>query len=768
MRMLFLAICAWILFLPTWVQAQNLKQITARDGLSGSVVTCVHQTANGMLLVGTLDGLNLVYGGKAMRPIDIFPFEGEIIEHIVGTINNDLWVHTTHGLHKIGVADQAMKSFPQFTGYYISRAAGPDCVAVYDSKKRLQIYNAKTEEFEAVDYPQPRNEKIIDMGGTEDFFWTVTRSGIFRHTWSRTGDNRIGLSPAKQLVTAPDDVPIIYSCVAADRRSVFYIDRSMQLHRLEISSGKSFPILQMGAETALRGLPCSIVENEGSYFVSFKVNGILKYDLNTNTGEWTHTDLGIKSGVWQIAKDRYQNLIWIATDGQGLFTTKDDTYTFRSFCYSDFNHNLGKPVRALFLDKDEWLWVGTKGEGLLGIDRSDDDRPIYACKQHLFTAANSPLKDNSVYALEESTHGGFWIGTEEGVNFFSYKDRTVQRVAGSESVIYVHSIHECGDSVLWIATVGAGVFRAKIENKGGTIALRDVQQYKREDGKPSSNYFFAMHHAADGSIWLGNRGYGVFRMRAERPEPIRTPSKQPTSLLNAVFALQENGGTMWAGTGGGLTGFGPHGEEYYIDTDAGLPNNIIHALQADNHSGLWIATNNGLARLDSTFKKIQSYGDEDGLRVTEFSDGASYFSSSAKDGTDGRIYFGGVNGWVEVTHNPHYIAPDTYRAPLQFIRLQSNNAQVNLSSPYSATRREQETPHVELSQDDNDFTISFAAIDHINPRAYRYKYMLATEMGGEWMDIGAETSLSLNRLVPDDYTLRLKYYNPTTGTESPP
>ncbi len=734
-----------------------MRQITAQDGLNGSVVTSIHQAANGMLLVGTLDGLNLIYGGRAIRPRYIHSFEGEIIERIVGTANNDLWIHTTHGLHKLGIEECPMLSFPQFTGLYITRAAGPDRVAVFDAQSKLQIYNAQTEKFVQVDYPLAPGDQIIDMGGTEDFFWTVTRTGIFRHTWTRTTDNRISLSPPKQMVSTP----IIYSTVATDRRSVFYVDGEKRLHQLEISGGRNTQILQMGSETDSRGTPWGIVENKGSYFVSFKVNGILKYDYDTHTKQWKHTDLGIKSGVWQIAKDRFQNLIWIATDGQGLFTTKDDTYTFRSVCYSDFNHNLGKPVRALFLDKDEWLWVGTKGEGLLGIDRSDNGKALYDCKQHLFTSDNSPLKDNSVYALSKSTHGGFWIGTEEGLNFFRYADRSVQRVPGSENIIYVHSIQECGDSVLWIATVGAGVFKARIHKHGGGVELKDVEQYKWGDGKTSSNYFFAMHHTTGGDIWLGNRGYGVFRMKPNGPEQLPPTSKQHSYLLNDVFALQEYNGVMWAGTGGGLTGFGRNGEEYYVNSESGLPNNIIHSLLADDQQGMWIATNNGLARLDSTFTKIKNYDTEDGLRVTEFSDGAAFR-------TDDKLYFGGVNGWLEISYNPNYTKPDAYKAPLQFLQFWGTDKHINLSPLYSSLPQGQEEIKVELTQDKNDFTISYVATDHINAKDYRYKYKMESDKKGEWIDNGAQTRISFMNLEPGRYTLHLKYYNLTTGTESEP
>ncbi len=476
--------------------------------------------------------------------------------------------------------------------------------------------------------------------------------------------------------------------------------------------------------------------------------------------------LDIKSGVFQMMKDRYQNLVWIATDGQGLFSIWEGMYSFQSHLLSGFGHDFGKPVRTLFVDEKDWLWIGMKGEGLLGLNRSGGNEDIYKCEKLHFTSSDSVLEDNSVYALSASRHGGFWVGTDAGLNFFRYSDRSLQSVSGGDDIIYVHSIHETEDSRLWIATVGAGIFEARIVKNGeGRIFLKDVRQYEVGDGDMASNYFFAMYPDRDGRIWFGNRGLGVYRMGTGYLEHIDMPVSEDSYLMKDVFALQEYNDVMWVGTSGGLVGMGD-GDNYHIGMSEGLPNSIIRSLQTDDADGLWIATNNGLARLDTTFTNIESYGRDNGLLVTEFCDGAVYRSED-------KLYFGGMNGWVEVIRNPNYQSGEDFMAPLYFLNLRSAKNNIVLSDGAFASMRvpdafRKDGLSVELEQDDNSFAVQFTAMDHVAPNDYRYLYKVDSDEEGQWIDNGSLNTVSLSKLQYGDYTLSLKYVNLTTGKESEP
>ncbi len=742
-----------LFFACTWTMcAQNLRRITTQDGLSGSAVTSVCQSDDGLMWVGTLDGIDIFFGGKAIRPSLENFFKSEIIERIVDTDTSIMWVQTSHALHKINRIQEETQSFTRFSGLYVLRRVMNDRVAVLDVNSRFHIYDPSVQSFEELAFPLDEGEEIVDFGGTDDFLWIMGRKGIYRFRWIDSGEGKLSLGETLTLI----DAPVKYCAITDNPDVIHVLDNGNRLWQLDVRQNVKTFVLKLDDDVDFRGQPSGIVEANGTYYISFKVHGVVKCAFDASVNSWVQSTLDIKSGVFQMVKDKYQNLVWIATDGQGLFSVWEGSYSFKSYLLSDFGHDFGKPVRAFFVDEKDWLWIGMKGEGLLGLDCGDGGENLYKCRRRHFTSSDSKLKDNSVYALSASRHGGFWVGTDAGLNFFRYSDRSLQPVYGGDDIIYVHSIHERDDSKLWIATVGAGVFEASIVNRGGAIYLEDVRHFELEHGNMSSNYFFAMRHGSDGSVWLGNRGEGIFHIAPggdslERFEPVPAPD---ANLLKDVFALQKFSNVLWAGTSRGLVGLGPNKETWHIDTDDGLPNSIIRSFLVDDNDGMWMATGNGLARLDSTFASVNSYGRNNGLLVTEFCDGAAF---RAKE----KLYFGGMNGWVEVRSNSNTRHQENFTTPLYFFDLKSPKTQVNLLNRHDGAE-------VKLEQGENNFIVRFIAMDHVAPDNYHYRYKLDSDNEGEWLDNGPLNHISLSKLPHGHYTLSVKYINLTTGEESAP
>ncbi len=722
------------------------------------------QSDDGLIWVGTLDGIDIFYGGRATRPSADNYFQGEIIERMVETSPCVMWIQTTHMLYKINRASESeekLESFTEFPGVIAVRRVSDERVALLDADSRLHVYNPDKRCFEELPVPFMEDDEIMDFGGTGECLWIRGKNNVCRYDLTYEDGGKVVLGKRSVLI----DEPVKFCSPADNSDTIYVLDAGNRLYGLNISQDTRKYILTLDKEADLRGEPSGIVEINGAYYVSFKVHGVVKCTFDMVANAWVQTSLDIKSGVFQMVRDKYQNLVWVATDGQGLYSVWEGSYNFQSYLLSGFSHDFGKPVRSFFVDEKDWLWIGMKGEGLMGIDRSDSRKDAYSCKNRLFTSSNSALKDNSVYALSASRYGGFWVGTDAGLNFFRYSDRSLRPVTGGDDIIYVHSIHELDDSMIRIATVGAGVFEARIVKKGDDIRLEDVRRYDTDGGKMSSNYFFAMHHASDGGIWLGNRGLGVFRMGAEGLEQSYIPCRNDSYLFRDVFALQEFNGVMWAGTGGGLVGLAPDGDNVYVGKGEGLPNNIVHSLQVDGADGLWIATQNGLARMDSTFSNMESYGRNHGLLVTEFCDGAAF---RAKD----KLYFGGMNGWVEVSRNRNHGYTEEFIAPIYLFNMKSSQRAIALwdrvYTSLNAGEGERSVPSVYLNPDERDFIIQFTVMDHVAPNDYRYLYRIDSDEEGEWLDNGSLNTISLSKMQHGHYNLHVKYNNLTTGFESAP
>lgn len=87
------------------VNSHNLRQISNRDGLSNSSVTCLFQDEKRFLWIGTYDGLNMYDSQKiyVYKP-DINnqnSLSSNVIRKVIETDKNYLWISTKWGLNKL-------------------------------------------------------------------------------------------------------------------------------------------------------------------------------------------------------------------------------------------------------------------------------------------------------------------------------------------------------------------------------------------------------------------------------------------------------------------------------------------------------------------------------------------------------------------------------------------------------------------------------------------------------------------------------------------
>lgn len=173
---------------------------------------------------------------------------------------------------------------------------------------------------------------------------------------------------------------------------------------------------------------------------------------------------------------------------------------------------------------------------------------------------------------------------------------------------------------------------------------------------------------------------------------------------------------------------------------------------SDSEGKLWISTNNGLYRFDPQSEKTQVFARQDGVNVTEFSDGAAFNTGSM-------LFFGGIDGLVTVSKTPGFTAPQPYRPEISLQRLSISGENVN---PTGYIKTTNDGSILNLAPEQNHFSVTFAIPDFLNPLDYNYLYTLD---GREWINNGSNGTISFNEMSYGKYNLRVKYVNRITGIE---
>ena len=109
--------CLLVLALAcTGLHANEVRQLTIRDGLSNSAINCIYQDSCGLLWFGTWDGLNQ-YNSRDIRvfkpDVDFSRrnISNNIIRHIVEERKGILWISTDYGINRYDASADEFRSF---------------------------------------------------------------------------------------------------------------------------------------------------------------------------------------------------------------------------------------------------------------------------------------------------------------------------------------------------------------------------------------------------------------------------------------------------------------------------------------------------------------------------------------------------------------------------------------------------------------------------------------------------------------------------------
>lgn len=277
---------------------------------------------------------------------------------------------------------------------------------------------------------------------------------------------------------------------------------------------------------------------------------------------WT-TENGLSSNrLYTVVQDSI-GFIWIGTL-QGLNRYDGNSFRVYTNQKNDTNSLSNNVARVLFVDSKGVLWIGTEG----GLNRFSDSMGTFTRYLH-DPARGSSLSSNLITALCEAKHADP-----------PSRDRV---------------------SAIWVGTKNAGLNRFLPST---TTFIR----FRRDALNPKSlrsDSISALAADSAGRLWVGtNRGVDLFDEASGNfvhvPQPISTARQQ---LSLDVSALRfDHAGMLWVGTStGDLFTFDVGTAQWRaiakLRDRAGSEVSIYSIVEQKNRF-VWIATSNGLKRLD--------------------------------------------------------------------------------------------------------------------------------------------------------------------------
>lgn len=721
----------------------------------------MYQDDDGYMWFGTYDGLNL-YNGKNVfvyrfEPDNEFSLCSNIIHKVTQADEDNLWVSTFLGLNKFSLRERkVVESYTQCPEARLLASDSKGNTCVIHKKNYISYYTTESKTFRDIHVPGVSVENVLDIFVTKnDQLYLIMSDGRLRNIQITGSINDPKLSSTDNEVHENNIIVTFY-----EDDKLYFIDSANQLFLYDIKNARKDRLADISDLVSKYGDILRIASSKQDMFILSKNGDLVK--LHIEAGERKAELINSGIGVFCLLKDKKQDILWIGTDGQGVQMYYQKEEMFRNITFDNLTLGIQKPIRAIYTDEFDNLWIGTKGDGIIRINNYNHaDYQIASSIQHNHFSMHNGLSNGSVFSFLRSLHRNIlWIGTNgPGISYYSYQDNTVRSLTGTiaSQIGKVHSICEVDESTLWLATAGNGLMEVSIKEDNNQLSITSVNVFLLKKGDRVCNEFHSMSYDGKSTLFIGSRGgYGVarFDINTKEYEFIQMNKSDNSAIGDVLSVLHSKDSIFYIGASSGMSRihFFKNGAPTIrqFDRRNGIANDMIHGILEDKDGCIWLSTNKGLTKYNPHNDFFHNYSYPD-LRVTEFSDDAYWRDSN------GRLFFGGINGLVWVDAEDGNLK-NYYKPNLLFFDLEISGESHTL---YNYMNKDEV---VELASNVSSFTISFVALDYINGDNYEYSYILE-DYNTSWTELQKANAVTFTNLPHGKYTLKVKYKNDVFGSE---
>lgn len=771
--------------LPVLLSGQDFtfRHVTIADGLNNGTINSIEQDSLGRLWLATWDGLMRYDGYRVVNHKPILGDESSLPSKKVANLSIDsrenLWISTIKGLCRY---DPANEQFERFTIAGLPPRAVRSKVVEYNGDLLIRSYgNIYYLPSDRLDTREFRSMKLI---GAEDEIADREIHFVF------AGDERLllGFRERNQdgsLYTLMYNGRIMDSIIRIDDRLAFRVPGIVR---------------------------DMLIKDEKAYLASDA--GFSMFDFTTEEISRNQELDGFRINALLLGSDAK---IWLATADRGLISLLPESGQVEQFGHDPnrINTLLGNQVFSLFEDFSGNLLVGHGGEGITMVNLKDKQFNTYRYDPQ------NPMSigDNTVFCFAERgeemligtrNKGLFIMGTSQQNGKVAFKKL---RVPGSfvpeEEPMVVWWIEKESSNLFWMGT-GFGLIRAEVikgrwhfENYFQESNIRSIFIDDRKNlwlGTYDGLYIVPAHeratmeathfrmHSSSTSLsdkvitsflldsrdqfWVGTENGGINRLMGSYSEidfsldlteqvkfRVYSASMAPGKLNNEEISVlyEHTDQNIWVGTkGGGINILNPEQDVFSALTDNdGLPGNNVYGILPDKQGRLWFSTNKGLSCYDPFTRLFKNYTPSDGIQGDVFMANA-YFKSS-----DGRMYFGGRNGFSSFF--PERIMNNEVEARLHFSGIEIDGERVGIGDTlHHKVLLPEALPgltSVSFSYRERSFDVLFSAIHFQFPADNKIEYFLEGFSDRPSLMDASTGQVTFNNLNHGQYKLRMRAGN---------
>ncbi|MDL2247213.1 response regulator [Bacteroides sp. OttesenSCG-928-J23] len=744
---LFFSLFLCLLALST-LSASTLRQYSTSNGLKNLFITTIFQDKHGLLWLGTHDGIS-TFDGASIRNL----FGGNTVGKIIEAQGDILWFTTNQGLYRLDSRKMIVDVYEKIgvDAKIVATDAGELLVMHQDNFLTCVDADGKAYEISLRDVAA---DSVMEIFIDNNTLWIFADDGNHQSFGIQRQGEKISFVPGHQFRHSE---PILWCFYEAG--SVYFIDASLTFFEYNLGTRTKAHIKDVRARVLEMGDITSIVKHHNDFFIGFAPGGLLHIENTPDQEEkYQLRQLPLQAGILSLATDKQQDILWIGTQGQGFYMYYSDASSVEGTLAANFPHPVASAITAVYLDRNQTLWMGTQSDGVINIHNYRPGKEAGKSSE-IFQISNSLLAHNTISAIQPSQKNILWIGTEGGLSYYSYHERRIKSlavVAGGKPLKNIHSLCELNDTTLWVGTSNSEVVKIHLAITPDSPIVVDARKFELKEEPEAAIICTSICKETDRSVLLSINTGRLYHVNSQTNQmEVVSKTKKNDSDLGKIWTIQKGDQKYWIGTSEGFVCVTEKFDYLYKQTQ-GAPFKDVYGIQEDRSGNIWLATNEGIAKFNPQTRSTQLCPQTDGKIINNFAKNACF-----RDPVNNILFFGGANGFVTVNEN-EYTNPD-FTPPVHFTELTIFGNKENIHN-HLIYKGKKEVLTLDYTQ--NTFAVWFVAKDFIDGQHFHYSYKLDNGQD-EWVNNGTNTVASFSYLPCGRHTLLVKYKNSLTGKESP-
>lgn len=722
----------------------TFNYLSSDNGLSQFTVYSLYNDENGLIWIGTRNGLN-IYDGFGIKVLkhqqaDNNSLKGNVVERITGNRRGLIYVLTNEGINSYNVYTSRFSmiasedKYPGIDGMWCT---GDD---LYFSSEnvvyKLSAHKQTIEPFFKMDKKAHIASLLLDKAGN---LWigSTENNGLIKLSMQKKKPQQI-LTGVYVRNLYEDSSGNIWACTWED--GVYCIGQQ------GITNYRANSVSPNGSISDNSVRDCC-EDDQGNIWIGTFL-GLDKLDRKTNTfTRYAYSEEAgslSNSSVYSIIKD-HQGSMWVGTYFGGVNYFNPDYEIFTHYKSSSVeSEGLSFPVVGAFAeDKNHTIWIATEGGGVNSFNPKTGK-----FKWYRHTSGKNCISQNNIKTLYyDKRRDVLWIGVHQGG--LNRLDIATGRITLYDfQVVDNHPantiLHIAGYQNRLLLATHSGVFFFDPET-GKFEHLLDI----------SSNFVFV---DSRGILWIASEEMGLYtyNLTTKKLKHYLKNAGKITDLSsisdnNISYIAEDRHHNIWLATANsGIDLYNPVQDtfENFNSANNGLVSDCVYAISESQNGQMLVATNQGFSIFDYFNKYFRNYDSSKGFPFTTLNENSLFQAS------DGLIYLGGIRGMVSFDEKNLNIIPKPYSIIPHRLLVNGKEVKVGDKSAvlsYSLLG----TKSITLKSSHSVFSFEFTTTNYIPSNKDELFYRLEG-FSNEWINTHGQHTITYTNLPAGDYVLVIR------------